>query len=361
MNDQLWYDTHRLVHYTKTPQVVSAILRAGFLLVPNRRDLIQRLIRTREFISREPQQFGMVSFTELRVEDATGHRETFGEYGIVMSWEWVIEHAAQRVMYIGEGSVLQTFSWLFEFATQELERNSGDKAPQFAGFSKVAAGAYSQLYMHLLTLYEFMEPERNSSQVEWRIVNTLPHSVDLSDREAMMRKLIAEASTWNTGTVKVEAEDIVMIVAPLKHIEELRGQIPASFRGVPIVPYTRRSPVEVLSSWASRARAKYRGRARYSANTSNSVSAKPRAEEGVSNIREVTGISLTPDQVVERACFNVAYHADDPSAYLNLKIPFVEAVKLLGFLQQAMSEPSGRALFEIALKRIAYDENARNK
>jgi hypothetical protein len=358
MNDQLWYDTHRLVHYTKAPHIVGEILRNGFLLVPNRRELIQRLIRTRQFPAREPQQFGMVSFTELRIEDATQHRETFGEYGMVMSWKWAIKHAAQRVMYIGEGSVLDTFSWLFELATQELERNSGDKAPQFAPFSKAAAGSYSQMYMHLLTLYEFMEPERNSSQVEWRIVNALPYNMDVSDRAAMMRKLIADAPVWK-NTVKVEPEDIHMFVAPVQHLGEVGGQLPEAFRTVPIVPYTRRSPMKVFTSWISRPRSTY-PRSFPGPQSSNSIDCSPHAGGVVHRIREVTGISLIPDQVVERAFFNVAYHDNDPSTYLDLKIPFIEAVKLRRFLEQAMSERSGRALLEIALKRIAQQDRPPN-
>jgi hypothetical protein len=67
MNDQLWYDTHRLVHYTKPSHIVGEILRNGFLLVPNRREFIQLLIRTRQFPAQEPLQFEMVSFTELRI------------------------------------------------------------------------------------------------------------------------------------------------------------------------------------------------------------------------------------------------------------------------------------------------------
>jgi hypothetical protein len=341
MNDQLWYDTHRLVHYTKSPQIVNAILRNGFLLVPNRRDLIHSLIRTRQFESREPQQFGMVSFTELRVENSTQHREAFGEYGIVMSWKWAIKHTAQRVMYVGEGSVLETFSWLFEFATQELERESGDKAPHFAAFSKSAAGAYSQIYMHLLTLYEFMEPESNSSQVEWRIINPLPYAIDVSDRGAMMRKLIAEASVWNNSTIKVKPEDIEMIVAPAKHLSEVRRQIPESFWGVPISPYARRSPITVFSSWAALTRAKYR-QSSHSADVANSVSSTPRPKDAECSIREVTGISLTPDQVVERAYFNVACHQDDPSTYLNIKISFIEAVELLQFIHATGNERAKR-------------------
>lgn len=199
VNEQNWYASHQLVHYTRDPETVASILENGFLLVPNKRGLIQRLLNTREFTSREPQQFGMVSFTELRIDQAAGHRESFGGFGIAVAWDWVLRNNAQRVIYLGEGSVTDTFAWLFQFARQELERKSPEPVLEFTMANRAVAGMYSQLYGHLLTLYEFMEPERNSSQVEWRVVNKLPAYIDLTDRAAMIQNLIQQQNAGSSA------------------------------------------------------------------------------------------------------------------------------------------------------------------
>jgi hypothetical protein len=62
----------RLVHYTKSAEVLVSILENGFLLVPNKRNLINALLGEEIFPDREPQQFGMVSFTQLPFESSGG-------------------------------------------------------------------------------------------------------------------------------------------------------------------------------------------------------------------------------------------------------------------------------------------------
>ena len=47
--DDSWYEQHLLVHYTKSADVVGAILKNGFLLVPNKRHLINRFLPEFDF------------------------------------------------------------------------------------------------------------------------------------------------------------------------------------------------------------------------------------------------------------------------------------------------------------------------
>jgi hypothetical protein len=169
-------DSSSLAHYTSSADIIASILTHGFLLVPNKRYLINAFLGEDLFSEREPQEFGMVSFTQLRMEDAASHRDRFGAFGIVVSWDWALRNDAQRVVYVDvEGPVASELAWLFRFARQEFERAAGGAVHAQTLENKAAASfARSTLWSRLLTLYEYMEPERNSAQVEWRIVNRLP-------------------------------------------------------------------------------------------------------------------------------------------------------------------------------------------
>src|SRR6266849_1949664 len=118
--------TSHLVHYTSSIEVVRSILDTGFLFIPNKRHLINSLLGEELFSDREPQEFGMVSLTQLPLDRATGHRERFGPFGIVGSLEWALHAGAQRVIYLDEkGPIAEMFAWLFLFAKQELEKVTG--------------------------------------------------------------------------------------------------------------------------------------------------------------------------------------------------------------------------------------------
>lgn len=346
MNQESWYDSHQLVHYTRDAETVASILENGFLLVPNRRNLIQRLLNTTGFEKREPQQFGMVSFTELQVAEAARHRESFGEFGIAVTWDWAIREGAQRVIYLGEGSVTDTFAWLFQFAKQELERKSPEPVLEMTLGNRAMAVMYSQLYAHLLTLYEFMEPERNSSQVEWRIVNSLPAYIDLTDRVAMIQKLIQQAKSWKLGTIRVAPEDVTMLIAPPKDIKNLRSAIPPEFRRVPIVPLTANPWISRVIALAGNLIASSRRRA-------------PRVENvkvaggidlaSVPEVTKILGLAVSPNDVLDRAYINLTYHSHDRD-FIEMKIPFVEAARLHDHLHKAIIDPRLAPLVDLAQK-----------
>lgn len=352
MNERTWYASHQLVHYTRDPETVASILDNGFLLVPNRRGLIQRLLNTGEFTNREPQQFGMVSFTELRIDEAASHRESFGEFGVVVTWDWALRNNAQRVIYLGDGSVTDTFAWLFQFARQELERKSPEPVLEFTLSNRVVAGMYSQLYGHLLTLYEFMEPERNSSQVEWRIVNQLPAYVDLTDRAAMIQNLVQQAKSWKLGTVRVAPEDVTMLIAPPKDIDRLRTTIPAEFRGIPIIPLT-------TNRWISRVAALLgnliESRVRRMPGESRTRARERIDIESIPEVTKISGLAVSPNDVLDQAYVEVQYHSHDRE-FIAMKMPFVEAARLDGYLRAAMRDPKLASLVELATKILRRSE-----
>jgi hypothetical protein len=256
----------RLVHYTNSAETVASIVRHGFLLVPNKRHLINALLGQQVFTDREPQEFGMVSFTQLPVGEATAHRERFGRFGIMVTWEWALEHDAQRVIYVDHrGPTAKTFAWLFRLAKQELDRATGGAPDEMTLTNKAFAFmSKSNMYPHLLTLYEYMEPEANSTQIEWRIVNKLPQHHDLGKpRAELIRELLTTAKLWNSfGCVPVGPNDIHAFICPRGSKADLAALLPDEFKTVPILTYRTVGKISRLGKARDRALFAHRGRER---------------------------------------------------------------------------------------------------
>lgn len=260
------HDRDRLVHYTNSAETVGSILRNGFLLVPNKRHLINALLGEQILSDREPQEFGMVSFTQLPISEATAHHERFGLFGIMVSWEWALSHDAQRVIYVDErGPIAETFAWLFRLAKQELDRVTGGKPSTMTLTNKAFAFMKpSTMYARLLTLYEYMEPERNSAQVEWRIVNKLPQHHDTTkSRGELVRDLLEAAKLWKSfGCVRVASDDVHAFICPRGAKADLKTALPDEFLAVPILTYRPGDKLSRVARARDRALFAHRGRER---------------------------------------------------------------------------------------------------
>src|SRR5947209_18207471 len=103
----------------------------------------------------------------------------------------------------------------------------------------LASFAASTTWSHMLRLYEYMEPESNSPQVEWRIVNTLPQYHDVTD-DALVPKLLDAAKRWKSGSVRFDANDVVALTCPRSQVSLLSSIVPDRFRRVPILSYPER-------------------------------------------------------------------------------------------------------------------------
>jgi hypothetical protein len=254
-----------LVHYTHSTDVLLSILENGFLLVPNKRNLINALLGQDTFLDREPQQFGMVSFTQLPFASSSSHRQKFGRVGIVMSWEWAAANNAQRVVYVDEqGPTAESLSWLFRYAKQELDDAAGGNPGQMAlENAAVASFANSTVWSHMLRLYEYMEPERNSPQVEWRIVNTSPQYHQTNDRSELIQNLLKHVKLWkSSGSVRFEANDVIAFICPREEAEHFTSLLPEPFRSVPVKTYRCGQRLSRLRRAQEQALWSYRGRER---------------------------------------------------------------------------------------------------
>jgi len=337
-----WYSIHSLIHYTSSIDTVVSILQQGFLLVPNKRNLIKSFLPSYPIKDREPQEFGMVSFTELPLEAAQSHREQFGEFGIAVSWGWALANGGHRVLYISDqGLVFEVFKWFFELAEQEMKSLTLKGNQKVMYENKAVAGAYrAQIYANLLTLYEYMEPARSSSQVEWRIVNKIPLYLSGCSKSEQIAELLTAAKAWKIGVVKVVPNDIEMIVCPVNHVHELRGAIPRGFQTVPIFPYTSKSSLayhlRAAVKWLLQLR-RWRERIvyRYQPPPPGSI-LLPKAQDGravlLPPVARIWGIGYYPDQVLRRSFCRLQYE-DRNSQLFEVEMPVLDALYLLNLLR----------------------------
>jgi hypothetical protein len=218
-----------------------------------------KLVPDGEFSEREPQEFGMISFTDWSPPAPPKHREQFGDFGIVVSREWAqakkkvrgfasenIEEdlRAQRVIYIEEGPVLDALRWLYTTAHNHLNSQSKDDAltriaPTSVILSKVMARIEGEdLWSNLLTIYEYLALGENAYQSEWRIVNHLPvygYAPSISE----LIKAVSPPEGWAkvTGLRTLRAPDAAIngFVCPRQAEASLREAMPPQFSTKQIV------------------------------------------------------------------------------------------------------------------------------
>jgi hypothetical protein len=230
----------RLTHYTRTREAVANILRHGFAWVPNKRRLIQKLVPHHDYSEREPQQFGMISFTDADVPSPRKHRETFGQFGIVVSPKWARLHRAQRVLYIAEdGPLFESFRSLFDSGYEQLHRGirfPGDGAARMAFTNKNMASVQGgSLWSNLLTLYEYMEPVENAYQSEWRIVNPMP-LYGYAHTTAEVIQEVSPPRNWaqHVSVLKFSGDAILGFVCPRGEETALNQVLPSAFQSKPL-------------------------------------------------------------------------------------------------------------------------------
>jgi hypothetical protein len=232
-----------LTHYTKSVEAVVNILSNGFAWVNNKRNLIHKLAPAHDFSEREPQQFGMISFTDREPPAPTKHRREFGEFGVVVSCEWARSKMAQPVLYVPEeGPVVITLRWLFKNGYEQLKsaiKYPDDAAAQMAFTNKAMARVQGGLlWSNLLTLYEYMEPADNAYQSEWRIVHSDPlYGYPSSIQEIIQR--VSPPRNWakHLNVLRAPDDAVIGFVCPRRHQESFARALPSSFSSKPIRVY----------------------------------------------------------------------------------------------------------------------------
>lgn len=227
-----------ITHYTSSLNALLGICAYGFAWVQNSRRLTETLLGHRNPWRREPQQFGMVSFTELAPGDTVKHSERFGQFGITVSEQWAVKHNAQRVFYVPEsGPLVESLRLLFSAGLQEIEQKlpATEKHWPMPFENRAVAGtiAGASLWRTLLTLWEYLEPEESAAQHEWRVVNPEPDYSSFGTKAETIAA-VSPPKNWAkfTRVVRIQPSEIVAFVCPQSLVESTRIALPLPFQKV---------------------------------------------------------------------------------------------------------------------------------
>ncbi|MFZ5996300.1 MAG: hypothetical protein ACOYW7_02250 [Nitrospirota bacterium] len=239
----------QLTHYTRDKQTILQILTNGFAYSPCERKVIFDFIPEFKEKFMEPQQFGSISFTDLKYFSAKKFRDSFGRFGIGVSWDWVLKNDIQRVIYVKkEGALFESCKFLFQKGIQDFKINAtyrGDTLTKMGFENKwMAATKGGMIYSNLLTLFEFMEPLENAWQSEWRIVNKSPDysfrpSDDINNNRQKNLERIKDPRGWDNDLkfLKILPADITAFYCPIWQYISFRYMLPTNYSKIPIITY----------------------------------------------------------------------------------------------------------------------------
>lgn len=232
-----------ITHYTNNADTITKILKNGLAWVPNKRNLISSFISQHDFKEKEPQEFGMISFTDLPISHVKKHREKFGGYGIVMNQKWVKENELQKVIYIDtNGPLHDALSVLFNIGYIDLQariKHPDDEAWNMAYTNKnMASVAGAHLWVNLLRLYEYLEPISNSYQQEWRIVQRDPLYGYKETKKEIIDNISPPVGWANVlNVLKINPEDVSGFICPKNDEKSLREKLPQIYNEYTIETY----------------------------------------------------------------------------------------------------------------------------
>jgi len=235
--------TH-LTHYTRDIGAVLGILENGFAWAPLPRNLIIALVPNHDWTASEPEQCGMISFTNQPVPADPRHLEAFGNFGIQVRREWAISSGATRVIYLERsGPLFDAMQGLFGLGYQQVTkgvRYPDDGFHRLAYLYKGAASAIAgaPLWAHLLTLYQYLEPADHDYQHEWRVVH--PQGVGNLSKDPKERiRQVSPPQNWAKflHVLRIEPGDVLGFVCPRAASEELIHRLPDAYKHKPVVSY----------------------------------------------------------------------------------------------------------------------------
>ena len=239
-----------LLHYTNSLEVLLDILNEGFIFVPNKRNLMPLFLDNewppnpfyKGMINLDPQEFGMVSFSQIGKHEIKYYSSKFGKFAIGVSWQWAAERGVDRVIYIHDsGNIFNAFQYLFQKGIESLKTGLPDEEDGFFHVAieneRIAALVPGgDLYQNLLRIYEYMEPEENANQREWRITSAIPDYSFTGEKSVDISRAKREA--WKIGkkSLSLSENDIKFLLVPWTYLPKLYWKIPKKFRRIKIIP-----------------------------------------------------------------------------------------------------------------------------
>lgn len=219
-----------LIHFTGKSALIG-ILKTGFALMPCDRRLLDDLFGTNRPFEGDPQNFGMVCFTEAPLNKSKEIRKK-GDYGIAVKMEWALDKGIRKVKYLGR-SETHLLREKYKRAIRQMQnaiRFPDDEGLKLAFKNKeFAAFLGAPAYAALLDEYEYSQTLRDEKQMEWRITQHHPfYNAEPG--------VVPSAEGWGgiLFYVKFDLQDVAYLVSPSGKHKELRRDLPRKFRQLEI-------------------------------------------------------------------------------------------------------------------------------
>lgn len=222
-----------LYHYTSRAAVIG-ILERGFAYMPCDRLLLAAFFgRNRPFMG-DPQNYGMVCFTEAPPKQARAVRKK-GDHFLAMRAEWARDKGVRKVRYFGP---YDTWRLRRQFMAALKEMTAMIAYPDDEGLKLAyrnkafAALLGASKYAELLDLYEYSQTWRDRGQREWRITQKLPF-YDLPSGQ------LPSPEGWGMlHYLRFNADDVAFIGCPTARAEEVRNALPMFARSIQIQEFS---------------------------------------------------------------------------------------------------------------------------
>ena len=92
--------TNSIIHYTKSFEILSSILKEGFKIKYCAE--ILKLGKTRTSKAAHP----MISFCDIPLSNSSQHFDAYGKYGLGLTKEWAVRNGINPVLYIDKNSLI---------------------------------------------------------------------------------------------------------------------------------------------------------------------------------------------------------------------------------------------------------------
>lgn len=159
-----------------------------------------------------------------------------------MKSAWCHSNDLRKVTYIKEkGFMFRVLKYQFKLGYEDLKskiKYEDDAAWNMAYTNKNVAlsVAGSKLWYDLLTFYEYVEPYKNKSAKEWRIVNPVPLYGFENSKEKIIKN-IDPPTGWATmmNVLSFEPDNLKSFVCPKDKLEKFKNMLPEKYKEKEII------------------------------------------------------------------------------------------------------------------------------
>jgi len=198
--------TNSIIHYTKSFDVLSLILKEGF----KPKYCIEKLKLGSSGSSNAAHP--MVSFCDIPLSNSQQHFDAYGKYGIGLSKSWAVKHGVNPVLYIDRNSLFANS--LYELIKERRKKNTNLTRKQDLEILQIKS--YAKNYSGPLKVNNIdTDNYRFYDEREWRLVpskekiNNAPFSLNLSEYEKDKEKYNGFIDDYR---IEFSAKDISYII-----------------------------------------------------------------------------------------------------------------------------------------------------